>query len=156
MAFSRLAWYWRKKSCCNVSSITSNAIPSRSSGSFFAISNQASYAQALGSARIAISLVPGVTKVKDLVICNRSYLAFTKSPTLETSHITTRLESRSASKSKYNNKLLQSDSFTVRSVAYLDSADNLVHSGSFHFTALYAPPFFLIIADPSKVVTIRF
>ena len=75
---------------------------------------------------------------------------------LESPQRITRPLSRLASNSKHNSKPLYSASFTVRSRTYLDSAATIVHSGNLHITALYEPPFFFILADPSKLATSNF
>ena len=69
---------------------------------------------------------------------------------LEPPYRMARPRSRSASKSKHNSKPLYLTSFTARSEVYLDFDDKIIRSERFHITALYAPPFFLILADPSK------
>ena len=74
---------------------------------------------------------------------------------LESPHIMIRLRSILVRSSKHKSSPLYSASFTVRSVTNLDSATRIVHSGSFHSIALNAPPLFLILADPSKLATIR-
>ena len=74
---------------------------------------------------------------------------------LESPQIMTRPRSILVRSSKHKSSPLYSASFTVRSVTNLDSATRIVHSGSFHSIALNAPPLFLILADPSKLATIR-
>ena len=65
----------------------------------------------------------------------------------------TRPLSRSARNSKHIINPIYSASFTIRSRSYLDYAATIVHSGNFHITALYEPPFFFILANPSKLAT---
>ena len=48
-----------------------------------------------------------------------------------------------------------SAAFTVRSFSNSDAAATTVHSGIFHTIALYAPLFYLIRSDPSKLTTKR-
>ena len=60
-----------------------------------------------------------------------------------------------SSRSRPNNRPRYSAAFTVRSAAYSEAAEMMVHSGSFHTIALYAPLFRLVRADPSKLTTNR-
>ena len=59
-------------------------------------------------------------------------------------------------KSKLRSSPRYSASFTVRSGVYSKASATIVHSGSFHIIALYAPPFLFTLADPSKLATSRF